>query len=77
MRYKCSKANVLKANVLKANVLKAFNNFPISFADLCFTTYFILTYLLVIKLKYLQKSSYECVRYKVTLRLSCNKGPEC
>ena len=34
------KANVLKANVLKAIVLKAFNNFPSSFADLCFTTYF-------------------------------------
>ena len=34
------KANMLKANVLKANVLKAFNNFPSSFADLCFTTYF-------------------------------------
>ena len=34
------KANVLKANVLKANVLKAFNNFPSSFADLCFTTYY-------------------------------------
>ena len=34
------KANVLKANMPQANVLKAFNNFPSSFADLCFTTYF-------------------------------------
>ena len=41
------KANMLKANVLKANVLKAFNNFPSSFADLCFTTYYILHFTLI------------------------------